>query len=304
MKKLDKNLLAVVMTASMAGNAICVSVASATSLSKDDASPKNGRIMNLSKEGEDTLYLKLEKNVEIPVKLSRSSDVLIQKSGPKDFRGWYAKLELGLGIPLAFTKSQTDIGAAGVDNYYRNYKLRNGLLGGLGLGYQFNKHVWGDVTAHYLTAALNQLNVPMSNAGSPTMFEFVDVSQNIKSAFGLVNMYLGGPLQIAKDAHYQIIPFVTAGVGYAHNAPQLLSARNELTKTTYNRVGIPTNALAFSAGAGVDFRLTDNLSLECMYKYISLGNIMSDVNRTPALNKVAAGKLQLQAFTVGLKILF
>jgi len=213
-------------------------------------------------------------------------------------------------MPLKFKNAATasTLGTEPME-IYRNHKLKNTFLIGIGAGYQMNENLRFDITGNYLgNAKLTAVNsyVGANKEGGSYGLKLTQV-QDVRSIFGLANAYLGTSFSDGK-----FLPFVSVGVGYANNKTgdiQNIAVKDErgasvleFGPTTVKKSGMSSSGIAYSAGVGLGMRLTDNMIVEAAYKYINLGKVKNNVNDHKT--KIDSARLQLNTFTVGLRVLF
>jgi len=225
----------------------------------------------------------------------------IQTVQAKD-SGMYVKAEGGYGIPNVFN----DFGTINdVIDIYKNNRLKGAFLGDVGFGYQLNSVVRLDLTVNYFgNARLEGVNLIAGGQESSHRERF---KQSVRSVSGLGNVYIGANLDSKNVA------FVTAGIGYSNNRAGDVSAMYDVGSAwqLLPNTGRSNSGLAYSVGLGFGRRVKDNVFLEGSYRYMNFGHINQGINEmagvTAETRKMTAGSaaiLQLQVFTVGLRILF
>ena len=197
---------------------------------------------------------------------------------PAGVGGIYLRGDVGIGITdLRARESTFDA------NYYvpglrtETHSLDDAAFVDGGVGYRFNDYFRADVTGEYRAAAHFSANESYTAAaGTDTASPAYDkYDASIRSVVGLVNGYVDA------GTWYGVTPFVGAGVGVGY-----VSVKN-LTDLSYgNAYGYGNGGggfaydhaqakLAYALMAGLDFRVTPNLTLEFGYRYLDLGNVAS-----------------------------
>ncbi len=204
--------------------------------------------------------------------------------------GWYLRGDVGASIytrPKLSTAPSPD-----VVNYY-NTDLGGGGFAGIGIGYQFNSWLRGDVTGEYRFSSGFRTNdrikskystvddVGLRKDYDETTHE--TTSGNYSAAVVLVNGYAD------LGTYYGVTPFVGAGVGAAFHRFSGLSETSQITGSyTYpdypdvGSVGYQTisggtyktqmkTSFAWALHAGLSYAVTPNLKLELAYRYLNLG---------------------------------
>ena len=203
-----------------------------------------------------------------------------------DFGGWYLRGDIGMAInsqtpslentpdPLAGGFYQ-----AGANESFNNTTLSSSELFDVGVGYQVNSWLRGDLTAEYRDGAhfqsLYTLNNP--NAGAGQISQLLDFYRaNTSSLIGMANVYAD------LGTWYGVTPYVGGGVGVADNR---LYGMTDQGQVSFAGGGTGPSGGWFSDGtktefawalmAGLDFNVTQNLKLEIGYRYLNYGKIGS-----------------------------
>ena len=131
------------------------------------------------------------------------------------------------------------------------------------------------------------------DAGVPISYFTADA----KSLSVMLNGYYdfgSGPLR----------PYVTAGIGYARNKLGTVELNLPATAVRLPIGGATKGNLAWSAGLGVGYAMTNRLTLDVGYRYIDLGDIEASSQTLPfnfGPYSGATGKLRAHEITVGLR---
>ncbi len=239
---------------------------------------------------------------------------------PVDFgNNFYLRGDVGVGISDLRTRSST-FDTPVPDARFENSSLDDSGIIDVGVGYRFNRYFRADVTGEYRTAAHFAANESY-NVGAffPDQFgnpapngarAYDNYSGSIRSVVGLVNGY------VDLGTWYCITPFVGAGVGVAN-----VSVKN-LTDISFGSGAVSglgngggglasthsqTN-FAFALMAGLDFAVTNNVSLELGYRYLNLGNASSGAitcaSATSCPNEVQHYRLASQDIRLGMRYMF
>jgi opacity protein-like surface antigen len=206
-----------------------------------------------------------------------------------EFGGWYLRGDIGAafnyGSNLNLVNSPEPLPGCcgpGANESFNNTTVSASVLGDVGVGYQFNTWLRGDITGEYRDGgnfqSLYMLNNP-NFAGTPNPnSQILDFYRaNTASAVGLVNVYAD------LGTWYGLTPFVGGGVGVARNWLYGMTDQGVITNGAtgasgpsggYFSNGATTN-FAWALMAGLDFNVTQNLKLELGYRYLNLGKITS-----------------------------
>jgi opacity protein-like surface antigen len=203
-----------------------------------------------------------------------------------DLGGWYLRGDVGVGFNNSVTGSTSPSPlngyAAGTatDTWY-NSALSEAALFDVGVGYQvtpwFRADVTGELRGGSSFSGLEVVNVSNGTGTSPQYADFYRGS--LSSEIALVNAYFdmgtwGG-----------ISPFVGGGVGVAFN--------NFYGGTDNGIAGTGTSVfpaggvlgnnsqtnLAWALMAGLDMKITHNLTLEIGYRYLNYGSFKSGTSQ-------------------------
>ena len=222
--------------------------------------------------------------------------------------------------PPAYAPVPLDVGSGwylrgdvGVSNY-RNGKFSSpdqppaqffgadfgaGSLAGVGIGYQFNPFLRGDITGEY------RFSNGISGSRS---YEYTAGYLNGNELRGRINETTKGNFDAAvvlANAYfdlgtwYGVTPFVGGGVGVAFNHISSTQTTGTVTEPTfvtadpcgcngyYNKtVGAyyqakSTNSLAWALHAGLAYDVTPNFKVELAYRYLNLGSAKTGAGYEP-----------------------
>jgi opacity protein-like surface antigen len=205
-----------------------------------------------------------------------------------EFSGWYLRGDIGAAFNnasnLNLQNSPNPLASGGYDGTasqsFNNTTVSASVLGDVGVGYQFNSWLRGDITGEYRDGGNFQsmyvLNNPTPIAGGDHNTQYVDFYRaNTSSVVGLANVYAD------VGTWYGITPFVGGGVGVAYNRLYGMTDQGLVSgpfgtgsSGGYFSNGSTTN-FAWALMAGLDFNITPNLKLELGYRYLNLGKISS-----------------------------
>ncbi len=140
----------------------------------------------------------------------------------------------------------------------RSLKTDNGSVWGIGLGYQFDKNLRGDITASYRP----DVDVTSTTSAGNT------ASTEVSSATVMLNGYwdfadLG-----------ELTPYVGAGIGFSH----LSTSDQTTTGGIATEIGETAENFAWSLTVGAAYEIFENTSLDINYQYINLGDFKQAVS--------------------------
>jgi opacity protein-like surface antigen len=211
-----------------------------------------------------------------------------------EFSGWYLRGDIGMAVNantpnLVASPDPLPGGyATGANESFTNTSISSSELADVGVGYQFNTWLRGDITAEYRDGghfqSLYTLNNPNTPAGG--ISQLSDFYRgNVSSAVGLANVYAD------LGTWYGITPFVGGGVGVAYN--RLYGMTDQGQATIFQGGGCTPGTqyctspaggyfsdhsqanFAWALMAGLDFNVTQNLKLELGYRYLNMGKMSS-----------------------------
>ncbi len=200
---------------------------------------------------------------------------------PVEFNGWYLRGDVGIAVN-ATTPNLVNTPDPLPGNYspaatqaFNNTTISSSSLFDVGVGYQFNQWLRGDVTVEYRDGGAFQSLYTLNDSTTSTQYaEFYRA--NTSSLIGLVNAY------VDLGTWYGITPFVGAGLGMAHNSLYGMTDQGLVTQGAGGTGGSggyfgngTTNNFAWALMAGLDFNVTQNLKLELGYRYLDTGKISS-----------------------------
>jgi opacity protein-like surface antigen len=204
-----------------------------------------------------------------------------------DTGGWYLRGDIGVGAQsfknFDFTQTNAGVGGAWPASWRIDQKdIKDTVLVGGGIGYQWNSWLRMDLTGEYRTDVKFKAvgSYIHGNPLAPPGDRAFDVYDGDHSAFvALANAY------IDLGTWWCLTPFIGAGVGGAYHRTAAL------TDLGVNTNGFGASSLGFAnssqntwsfawaAHAGLAYSVTSNVKLELAYRYLSMGNAKtSEVN--------------------------
>ncbi len=201
---------------------------------------------------------------------------------PIEANGWYLRGDVGFGVstapsglaispdPIAGAGGAGAFYSAGVTNTFNNSSLSGSGFFDFGVGYQFNPWLRGDITgelrggSHF--QSLEVVNDPKFPGSGGTPAQFADFYRGDVSTYLLMaNVYAD------LGTWNGISPYVGAGIGYG------TTEINGLTDQG-TALGAPVggyfgnggqSGFAWALMTGLDFHVTQNLTMELGYRYLS-----------------------------------
>ena len=181
---------------------------------------------------------------------------------------WYLRGDVGVGISdLRQGNSDNDYVIPGLA--YNAHTLEDAAIIDVGVGYRFNEYFRADLTGGYRASAALR-SIESYQGGGFTGFD--NYSGSISSVVGLVNGY------VDVGTWYGVTLWGGAGVGVAD-----LMVRNVVDMGVVPAAGFgfaPDHSqlnLAFALMAGLDFAVTQNLTMELGYRYLNQGTAKTGV---------------------------
>ncbi len=183
--------------------------------------------------------------------------------------GWYLRGDIGYKYYQAPKGSFSDRtwGSIGNNGDMGSEKMLGAADIGAGVGYKFNEYLRSDVTLDYETPAKFKgsvycLSSPCGSTGEWQASE----SAKITAYSGLANIYadLG-------DFH-GIKPYIGAGAGASYLRTSDIKSGAQDGYNGNNPKGEGKWNFAWAVMAGVEYPLSDRLSLDLGYRYLNLGD--------------------------------
>ncbi|MCJ2013461.1 outer membrane protein [Methylobacterium sp. J-076] len=232
---------------------------------------------------------------------------------PIDFAGgWYLRGDVGASIYTAPKYRATEIPGT----VFFGEAQSGGLFAGVGVGYQFNSFLRGDVTGEYRTASLR--------LGSYNDFGCGCNNEVTGRNFNLTNGHYDAAVVLANGyfdlgTWYGITPFVGGGVGVAFNYFQGFTdsgVTNFYSPYRFNQPTSPgyfksksTESLAWALHAGLAYDVTPNFKVELAYRYLNLGHGQTgpltclDVSSDACTTVLKAKNIEAHDIKLGLRYL-
>lgn len=191
--------------------------------------------------------------------------------------GWYLRGDVGASV---YTQPRYSV--ASPDNtVFFGESQSGGLFAGVGVGYQFNSFLRGDVTGEFRSSELrlssyNDFGDAGCGCNGVSGRNYNLTSGHYNAGVVLANAYfdLGN--------WYGVTPFVGGGVGVAFNHFSGFTdsgVTNFLTPYTFNQPTSPgyfrantSQSLAWALHAGLAYDVTPNFKVELAYRYMNLGS--------------------------------
>lgn len=251
--------------------------------------------------------------------------------------GWYLRGDLGYNFR---TRHNSDTYTAGPVTYENNF--RDSITGGIGFGYHFNDYFRADVTLDRVFGSdfnSRQLVAPQGpclgygeyvdlGTGTTYIDDFA-IDNCLREDSASYNAWLlMGNAYVDLGTYAGFTPYVGAGIGAARVAwreetgsitcvPESAavhfegcSATGSLSQpdpnTIYTEPGVQNSGsdfrFAWSLTAGLSYLLTQNLSLDTSYRYISVGGSNDEIvyNNTPG-SSIANDGFAVHQVKVGLR---
>jgi opacity protein-like surface antigen len=181
----------------------------------------------------------------------KAAPVVVEQSG-----GWYLRGDIGMTnqkvkeLTSPVFDSTVTVLQKGFDS---------SMLGGLGVGYQFNDWFRIDATGEYRSGAtFRGLDTygPASNDYFGTKSEWLFMA----------NAY------IDLGTWWCVTPFVGAGIGYSRNTLSNWRDTNNVTGATAYADSKSQWEMAWALHAGLAYKVTKNFTAEFAYRYVNLGD--------------------------------
>lgn len=197
----------------------------------------------------------------------------IEAPPPVDFGGWYLRGDVGVGaVQISGWRSTLqpfdEVGDSLAGNFIvpAYNTIGDQAFAGGGFGYQFNNWFRADFTGEYRTEASYRAGIVAANPASGFLggdFYTAGISTAVFLANGYVDL----------GRWYGVTPFVGGGVGLASHRLAALTDAGLGFGTATDKY--QTN-FAWSVTAGLAFNVTPNFRMELAYRYLDMGQIVSN----------------------------
>ncbi|MEP2704285.1 MAG: outer membrane protein [Roseibium sp.] len=174
--------------------------------------------------------------------------------------GFYLRGDIGYKVYGDPNGTFDDYGNAGFLRFQRE-SMDNAWMVGVGVGYQFNNHLRGDITFDYETAAKVK---GYAYCGGCTG-NFSEEGAKIDVFTTMINGY------IDIGTWNNFTPYVGAGVGTAYVRTKDTYSKNPGTGSTEFSGSNSDWNFAWALMAGAEYAFTPNWSLDAGYRYKNLG---------------------------------
>lgn len=179
-----------------------------------------------------------------------------------NWTGFYVGGQLGYGFS-GDNRNFYYYGAGGIaplaDDYYGYNTSPDGFFAGLHAGYN---HQFSNQLVLGVETELNWSDV----SGSGFYDEGGDVDEDYIGTFDL--KWFGSTRARVGFAHGRLLPFLTAGVAYG----KFRFDENDTADASFFSAGGGGTLVGWSAGAGLEYALTNNWTIRGEYRYTDFGN--------------------------------
>jgi opacity protein-like surface antigen len=201
----------------------------------------------------------------------------------EDFGGWYLRGDVGV-ISMRATRISNPLDSTlnAIGPTYPGTAFSGASSFGIGVGYQVNSWIRGDITAEWRNAAVLRGSVIGSffNRGVPVA-SVDNYSADVSSALFLLNGY------VDLGTWWCITPFVGAGVGTAYH--RVTSFRDDglnfaggfANPSVFFGADANKMDLAWAVHAGLGYKVNQNLTIELAYRYVNMGSAVTAAGGFP-----------------------
>jgi opacity protein-like surface antigen len=192
----------------------------------------------------------------------------------QDFGGWYLRGDIGMSSQSV--KNLDNALYSTLTSLNQRTGFDSAGIYGVGVGYQFNNWLRGDITGEYRGKSnFHGLDIiTFDNGGAPGFGSDTYTGSKSEWLF-LANGY------VDLGTWYCVTPFIGAGVGMSRNTisnfvdqgvGSLFPPGNGVGPSlAYGNTASKWN-FAWAVHAGLAYKVTNNLTLEMSYRYVNLGN--------------------------------
>jgi opacity protein-like surface antigen len=220
--------------------------------------------------------------VMVTLPAARAADLppIIQRMPPAAVEevggGWYLRGDIGFTNQQVgnLFNAQVNNNIPGITVAHVDKGFDASPLFGIGVGYQFNHWLRGDLTGEYRSAAnFHGMDITTFPTGFGTGTAPDSYSASKSEWLFLANVYAD------LGTWWCVTPFVGAGVGVAYNTISHfrdlgVGSNNTpfpITSTGFANSATTTN-LAWAIHAGLSYKATPGMTVELAYRYLNLGS--------------------------------
>jgi opacity protein-like surface antigen len=135
----------------------------------------------------------------------------------------------------------------------------SGVVGTVGLGFNFNRWLAMEVEGGYASVGIDKINGTLSSGGT-TITGSADVDGDVRTWLGMVNLFVR-PLGMGR-----ISPYIGGGAGVAHSKTEIRSVSGGGSTIVVNSSSDQTD-FAAQGIAGLDVAVLPNFSVGARYRF-------------------------------------
>lgn len=184
---------------------------------------------------------------------------------PPEFGGWYLRGHFGMSNQRVGEIHHPGFDAVAVHEFVDEPSFDSGLIGSLGIGYQFTERFRADAFVEYR---------------GRTDFSALDRYQIAGPDWDGTNDYDGGKSEwlVMANAYVDLgnysgfVPYVGAGIGASRNTISRFRDINVPNQGVAYADEDPTWNFAWALHAGLGYQATERMTVEFGYSYVNLGD--------------------------------
>jgi len=197
----------------------------------------------------------------------------------------YVRGDLGYGAAIVDAQASSAIGGVRSSGFFKNARP-SGFTGSIGLGYNFSDSIRTDLTVN--VAKFKKKHSPFN----------LEVKSNYISAMASVYYDINNSSDFT--------PYVMGGLGFAQKDIDFQKTMpDEQKNASFAVKSTKSNTFAYQLGAGVAYKLTQDLYLDLGYKITGFGTQKVEFKNASQNITSASGKTKfINSLTTGLRFNF
>jgi opacity protein-like surface antigen len=173
-------------------------------------------------------------------------------------RANYREFFFGVGVGLVMP-TDMHLSATGTVVGSGDASFDNGVVGTVGLGFNFNPWLALEVEGGYASVGMDKIDGTLSSGGT-TISGSMDVDGDVRTWLGMVNLFVR-PMGMGR-----ISPYVGGGAGVAHSKTEIRSVSSGGSIIAVNGSSEQTD-FAAQGIAGLDVGVLPNFSIGARYRF-------------------------------------
>lgn len=243
---------------------------------------RRDRVISMFNIGRNALFAALLVGVTGPAFAADMPEPIIEVEQPS-YGGWYLRGHIGMSNQRVKSLDTVLFDDPGIieHGWLDKGKFGSAPIFSVGVGYQYNDFLRGDITAEYRGASeFNALDYVTYNTGAGVVTRTNDYRAKKSEWLFLANAYAD------VGTFYGITPYVGAGIGASRNTISGYRDINIINGGGSYAGSASKWNLAWALHAGVGIKATERMTVDLGYSFVNLGDARTGTifNDDPALN--------------------